>query len=97
MLSEPSERPLEPGEDASPLDPVTGAAVGPTSSRAGRNLPVAIGVGVLLLVAVAASLWFRPEPFVAVAAVAVGAALWELRQAFARRDIHLPIRVRPSG
>ncbi|NUS41381.1 MAG: phosphatidate cytidylyltransferase [Terrabacter sp.] len=83
--------PLEPGEDASPLDPATGGAADPTSSRAGRNLPVAITVGVLLLVGVAASLWFRPEPFVAVAAVAVGDALWELRQAFARRDIHLPI------
>ncbi|MFC8598099.1 MULTISPECIES: phosphatidate cytidylyltransferase [unclassified Isoptericola] len=83
--------PLEPGEDATPLDPATGGATDPTSSRAGRNLPAAIAVGVLLLVAVAASLWFRPEPFVAVAAVAVGAALWELRQAFARRDIHLPM------
>ncbi|GII99386.1 phosphatidate cytidylyltransferase [Sediminihabitans luteus] len=58
--------------------------------RAGRNLPAAIGVGVLLLVVVAASLGYRPEPFVLLAVVAVGAALWELRQAFGRRDIRIP-------
>jgi phosphatidate cytidylyltransferase len=85
------------------LDPAGGAGApgGPpgdasgrasdASRRGGRNLPAAIAVGVLLLVAVAASLTFRPEPFVALAAVAVGAALWELRQAFARRDIHIPL------
>ncbi|ACZ30215.1 phosphatidate cytidylyltransferase [Xylanimonas cellulosilytica DSM 15894] len=61
------------------------------TSRAGRNLPAAIAVGVLLLGLVGASLWFRPEPFVALVAVVVGAGLWELRTAFARRDIVLPI------
>ncbi len=60
-------------------------------SRAGRNLPAAIAVGVLLLAVVGASLWFRPEPFVALVAVAVCAGLWELRDAFARREIALPI------
>jgi len=61
------------------------------ASRAGRNLPAAIAVGVLLLGVVAASLWFREEPFVALAAVTVCAGLWELRDAFARRQIALPI------
>ncbi|GAA1727755.1 phosphatidate cytidylyltransferase [Isoptericola hypogeus] len=84
---------LDPAGGPGPLDPAGGAPVGPSEarSRAGRNLPAAIAVGVLLLVAVAASLWFRPEPFVALAVVAVGAALWELRQAFARRDIRIPL------
>ncbi|ROS77131.1 phosphatidate cytidylyltransferase [Cellulomonas sp. PhB143] len=59
--------------------------------RAGRNLPAAIGVGVLLLVVVGASLGYSAVPFVVFAAVAVGAALWELRTAFARRDIRIPI------
>lgn len=63
----------------------------PTPSRAGRNLPAAIGVGVGLLAAVGASLFFRPEPFVLFAVVAVGAALWELAQAFRRRDIQIPL------
>jgi len=59
-------------------------------SRAGRNLPAAVAVGVGLLLLVAASLWFRPEPFVALVVVAQTAALWELRAAFARRDIQIP-------
>ncbi|GAB2459634.1 phosphatidate cytidylyltransferase [Xylanimonas ulmi] len=62
----------------------------PRASRAGRNLPAAIGVGLGLLVVVGASLWFRPEPFVAVVVVAVCAGLWELGSAFARRDIAAP-------
>ncbi|MCA5893238.1 phosphatidate cytidylyltransferase [Isoptericola sp. NEAU-Y5] len=78
----------------SPLEPAGGAGLpeaAHAARRGGRNLPAAIAVGVLLLGAVAASLWFRPEPFVVLAAVAVGAALWELRQAFARRDINIPL------
>jgi phosphatidate cytidylyltransferase len=61
------------------------------TSRAGRNLPAAIAVGVGLLALLAASLWFRPEPFVALVVVAQSAALWELRAAFARREIHVPL------
>lgn len=76
--------------------PSTAADGGPTAGarrapKAGRNLPVAIAVGLGLLVLVAASLAFRPEPFVLLATVAVGAALWELAQAFKRRDLHIPI------
>jgi phosphatidate cytidylyltransferase len=59
--------------------------------KAGRNLPVAIAVGLGLLALVAASLAFRPEFFVLLATVAVGAALWELAQAFKRRELHLPL------
>ncbi|WP_418277298.1 phosphatidate cytidylyltransferase [Isoptericola jiangsuensis] len=63
----------------------------PRTSRAGRNLPAAVAVGVGLLLLLGASLWFRPEPFVALVVVAQSAALWELRSAFARRDIHIPL------
>ncbi len=59
--------------------------------KAGRDLPKAIAVGVGLLLVVGASLGFRPEPFILLAIAAVGAALWELKQAFLRRDIHLPL------
>lgn len=59
--------------------------------RAGRNLPVAIGVGVGLLAVVALSLGYRPEFFVLLAVVAIGAALWELGRAFGRRGIRLPL------
>jgi phosphatidate cytidylyltransferase len=58
--------------------------------RAGRNLPAAIGVGIGLLALLAASLWFRPEPFVGLVAVALALGLWELKTALARHDIVLP-------
>ena len=64
----------------------TSAGEGTTAARApraGRNLPVAIAVGLGLLALVAVSLAFRPELFVLLATVAVGAALWELAQGVA--------------
>jgi phosphatidate cytidylyltransferase len=66
-------------------------APAPGTSRAGRNLPVAVTVGVGLLVLVAASLFIRREAFGVLAVVAVGAGLWELAQAFARRGIDIPV------
>ncbi|GCD21190.1 phosphatidate cytidylyltransferase [Cellulomonas algicola] len=63
----------------------------PKTLRPGRDLPVAVVVGVTLLVGVVASLFIRKEIFGVVAIVAVCAALWELAQAFARRNIHLPL------
>ncbi|WP_125775180.1 phosphatidate cytidylyltransferase [Antribacter gilvus] len=73
-------------------DAATGATPAePRASRAGRNLPAAIAVGLGLLGIVGASLYFRPEPFVAFVVIALWAALWELRQAFARRGVRLPM------
>ena len=66
-------------------------APAPRKSRAGRNLPAAILVGVGLLGVVAASLYWRPEPFVLLVIVLLWAGLWELRQAFVRRALHLPM------
>ena len=63
----------------------------PKTLRPGRDLPVAVVVGVTLLVGVVASLFIRKEIFGVVAIVAICAALWELAQAFARRNIHLPL------
>ena len=59
--------------------------------RAGRNLPVATGVGLGLLGLVVATLYFRREAFLVFVVVAVVAALWELAQAFTRRDLHIPL------
>lgn len=64
---------------------------GDRTSRAGRDLPRAVAVGVGLLAVVLASLLWRKELFVLVAVLACGAALWELAQAFARRHLHLPL------
>jgi phosphatidate cytidylyltransferase len=61
------------------------------TSRAGRNLPLAIAVGVGLLGVVLLSLFVRKDLFLVLAVVACGAALWELAQAFARRGIRLPL------
>ena len=63
----------------------------PKKSRAGRNLPAAILVGVGLLGIVGASLYWRPEPFVLFVVLLMWAGLWELRQAFARRNLRLPM------
>lgn len=66
-------------------------SLGRPNRRAGRDLPIATAVGLVLLGVVAASLWWRKEGFILLAAVACGAALWELGQAFLRRGIHLPL------
>ena len=60
-------------------------------SRAGRDLPLAIVVGVVLLWVVGVSLLWRKELFVALAVLACGAGLWELALAFERRRIRLPL------
>jgi len=67
------------------------ALAAPRTPRPGRDVPVAIVVGVALLIGVVASLFIRKEAFAVVAVVAVCAGLWELAQAFTRRAIHLPL------
>ena len=63
----------------------------PATGRAGRNLPAAIGVAVILVGAILASLMFNKVAFVGVVVVAVWGALWELAGAFARKGIRLPL------
>ena len=58
--------------------------------RAGRNLPVAIASGVVLLAAIAASLLFWKTAFLLIIAAAVVVAIWELRQGMLARDVDLP-------
>jgi phosphatidate cytidylyltransferase len=57
----------------------------------GRDLPVAVAVGLSMLAVVGASLFIRKEAFLVLTVLAVGAGLWELAQAFSRRAIHLPL------
>ena len=68
-----------------------GTEFAPTAPRAGRDLPIAIGVGIGLLGAVAASLVVRKEGFIVFVALACGAGLWELAHAVRRRGIALPL------
>jgi phosphatidate cytidylyltransferase len=59
-------------------------------SRAGRNLPAAITVGVALGATVVASLFLVKALFVAVVVVALGVGLWELSRALGKADITVP-------
>lgn len=59
-------------------------------SRAGRNLPAAIGVGAGLGALVIASLFLFKDAFLAVVVVALGVGLWELARAFAKAGIVIP-------
>jgi len=68
-----------------------GTQAPPSQSRAGRNLPAAIGVGVGLGALVLASLFIRKEAFVAVVVVALCLGVWELTSAFAARRIRVPV------
>ncbi|MDQ6687511.1 MAG: phosphatidate cytidylyltransferase, partial [Actinomycetota bacterium] len=71
-------------------DPAPSASTKPSPGRAGRNLPVAIASGVLLAVAIVASLVFWKPAFMLIVAGAVVVAMWELHKAFLGRDIDLP-------
>jgi phosphatidate cytidylyltransferase len=69
-----------------------GAARRPAkSSRAGRNLPAAIAVGVTLGVLIVLSLALAKVTFLILVALAVSAGVWELRRALAQVAIHVPL------
>jgi phosphatidate cytidylyltransferase len=66
-------------------------APGAKPNRAGRNIPLAIGVGASLGAVALASLLFRKEGFLAVVIVASCLAVWELRDGLARGKINVPL------
>ena len=59
--------------------------------RAGRNLPAAIGSGIVLLALIGGSLYFWKPAFVVVVAAAILLGIWELNQAVAEKGIRLPL------
>jgi phosphatidate cytidylyltransferase len=59
--------------------------------RAGRNLPVAIGVGVVLGGLVVLTLLTVKATFLAYMGIAIAIALAELTTALAKRDINIPV------
>ncbi len=63
----------------------------PKRSRAGRNLPAAIGVGLGMGALAIASLFTVKWTFLIYMAAVVGLALWELARALGDRDIRLPL------
>ena len=60
------------------------------TSRAGRNLPVALGIGFGLLALLILSLFIRKEAFGVFALILASGAILELRSALARQKIALP-------
>ncbi|WP_052047193.1 phosphatidate cytidylyltransferase [Arcanobacterium sp. S3PF19] len=60
-----------------------------TTSKAGRNLPAAVGTAVVLLTVFALSLVVRIEIFVALAVVFLGIGLWEYAGAVMAREIRI--------
>jgi phosphatidate cytidylyltransferase len=62
----------------------------PKQSRAGRNLPAAIGSALVLGVLVISSLVFYKPAFMVIVAVAVVVAIWELHRGFQAKGIDLP-------
>jgi len=68
-----------------------GEPSGTKPSRAGRNLPRAIGVGLTLGAVVIASLVFRKEAFLGVVIVAACFGVWELRSGLAQGKINVPL------
>ena len=69
--------------DSTPAPPVD-------HGRAGRDLPVAIASGVILLLGIAGSLIFWKTAFMLIVAGAVVVAIWELHKGFLAKEIDLP-------
>jgi phosphatidate cytidylyltransferase len=80
-------------DGSSPLEPVPMQAVPPPEARtrAGRNLPAAIAVGLALGAVVLLSLYLWKPAFVGVVVVAIVLAAWELTNAFGSGRIRVPI------
>ena len=77
-MTETSPPPTQPGQP--PQQP----------GRAGRNLPAAIGSGVVLGVAIVVSLVFWKPAFMLIVGAAVVVAIWEMHQGLKARDIDIP-------
>ena len=60
-------------------------------SRAGRNVPIATGVGLSLGAVLLVSILFRKEGFLAVVIVASCFAVWELRDGLAKGRMSVPL------
>jgi phosphatidate cytidylyltransferase len=70
----------------------------PRKSRAGRNLPAAVGSAVVLLAAIALCLvTFDGFPFVFLVTAAIGVGVWELWRALRTRGVHLPLEPLLAG
>jgi phosphatidate cytidylyltransferase len=81
----------------SPDTPPGTPAPAEKTSRAGRDLPAAIASGAVLLVVIAASLYFWKATFVLVVVAAILVGIWEFREAFTAKAIHVPYQLLMAG
>src|SRR5690606_617499 len=79
------------GRGPDTAEPGPEAPEGRSRASAGRNLPVAIGVGLGLAAIVLASLLIRPVAFLGLAVLAVGVACWETGSAMRRGGKNVPV------
>ena len=79
----------EPSSSRASRTPATPSPPIAQHSRAGRNLPAAIASGVILGVAIIASLVFWKPAFMLIVVAAVLVAVWELGHAFATGEIRI--------
>jgi len=86
----PSDNPSSPAPEPG-LPPPGGAPPTAKRSRAGRNLPAAVAVGVALGALAIVSLFTVKWTFLIYMAAVVGLALWELGRALGERGIRLPL------
>jgi phosphatidate cytidylyltransferase len=75
----------------SPAETPETPAAAPTTSRAGRNLPASIAVGVGLIAVVLATLFVVKEVFIGVVVIALAIGLFELTRAFSTARIKIPV------
>lgn len=87
---DPAQGPRLGGGPDSPGEPGNGGTSG-ARSRAGRNLPAALGVGLVLGAGALVTLFTVKATFLVYMGAAVGIALWELSRALGVRGIRLPL------
>lgn len=91
MAQDPGDGPGTPRSRRALRESSTAPAKPGATGRAGRDLPVATGVGLGLGAVLIASLFIRREAFVAFVVIAVGMALWEFSKALETRHVRVPV------
>jgi phosphatidate cytidylyltransferase len=79
------------GQDNPASAAPAGASTAPKTSKAGRNLPAAIGVGATLGAIVICTLLFAHKWWIVLVSFAVGLAVWELFKRLRQEGIILPL------
>ena len=82
---------MTPSEPPAPREPLPPAeAIKKDHGRAGRDLPTAVGSAVVLVGAILLSLLFWKTAFMAIVALAVVVAIWELHKGLGSKGIDIP-------